>query len=57
MYMRFLTSCYLKTNSFLYENYLDNGYTIDDFCSKEVDPIDREADQVFFLFIVIYILN
>lgn len=33
-------------NAILYENYLD-GYTcIDSFCSKEVDPIDREADQV-----------
>lgn len=47
MYMRFLTSGYLKANAILYENYLDNGYTIDLFCSKEVEPIDREADQVF----------
>lgn len=49
MYMRFLTSCSLKTNAILYENYIDNGYTVDLFCSKEVEPIDREADQVIYL--------
>ena len=46
MYMRFLTSGYLKTNAILYENYLENGMTIDYFCQTEVEPIDKECDQV-----------
>lgn len=44
MYMRFMTSGYLKMNSILYENYLEDGISIDRFCATEVDPIDKEAD-------------
>ena len=43
MYMRCLTSGYLKTNAILFENYLE-GYTVDHYCATEVDPIDKEAD-------------
>ena len=46
MYLRFLTSGYLKTNDFLYEHFLENGMTMDLFCQIEVEPIDKDADQV-----------
>lgn len=44
MYLRFMTSGYLKMNAALYENYIDNGMSIEKFCACEVDPIDKEAD-------------
>lgn len=46
MYMRFLTAGYLKTNDFLYESFLEDGMTMDYFCQTEVEPIDKECDQV-----------
>lgn len=46
MYMRFLTSGYLKTNSVLYEAFVEGGQTMDHFCQTEVEPIDKECDQV-----------
>jgi len=44
MYLRFITSAYIKTNSFLYEDFLEKGQTIDDFLRTEVEPVDRDAD-------------
>lgn len=44
MYARFLTSGYLKTNAILFENYIFDYNGIEDYCNKEVDPPDREAD-------------
>eukprot|EP01017_Pseudomicrothorax_dubius_P012333 TRINITY_DN1500_c0_g1_i2.p1 TRINITY_DN1500_c0_g1~~TRINITY_DN1500_c0_g1_i2.p1 ORF type:complete len:170 (-),score=51.34 TRINITY_DN1500_c0_g1_i2:118-627(-) len=46
MYARFLTGGYLKANAILYETFLDEGITIEDFCRMEVEPIDRECDQM-----------
>ncbi|CAK91877.1 unnamed protein product (macronuclear) [Paramecium tetraurelia] len=45
MYMRMMTSGYIKANSFLFEGYIETG-TVELFCQQEVDPIDREADQM-----------
>ena len=45
MYMRMLTSGYIKANSFMFEGYIETE-SVDLFCQQEVDPIDREADQV-----------
>ena len=47
MFMRMATSGYLKENAALYEAFLFDGQTIDKFCLTDVEPIDREADQVF----------
>jgi len=52
--MRFLTSGYLKTNSFLYEHFLENGISMDYFCQTEVEPIDKESDQMQIMSIVNY---
>jgi ubiquitin thioesterase protein OTUB1 len=49
MYMRMLTSGYIKTNSFMFEGYIETE-TVDQFCQQEVDPIDKEADQVLTMF-------
>ncbi len=46
MFMRFLTAGYLKTNEALYEHFLEHGMTIEYFCQTEVEPIDKECDQV-----------
>jgi len=46
LYMRFLTSGYIKTNAFLYENFIDQGLSVAEFCQFEVEPIDKECDQV-----------
>jgi ubiquitin thioesterase protein OTUB1 len=48
LYLRFLVSGYLKTNAILYEHFLENGMTMDHFCHTEVEPIDKDADQVRF---------
>ena len=46
MYLRFLTSAYIKTNAVLYETFLEEGTNIERFCQTEVEPIDRDGDQV-----------
>jgi len=42
------TSCssYLKHNRELFEAYLDGHASIDEFCRMEVDPMEKEADQL-----------
>lgn len=44
MYLRFMTSGYLKANKEIYECYMENFLTIEEFCAQEVDPIDKDAD-------------
>ena len=46
MYMRLLTSGYLRNNAILFEHFLENGMTMEHFCQTEVEPIDRDSDQV-----------
>ena len=48
MLMRMLTSSSLQNNLHKYSDFLDESMylTISDFCQKEVDPIDREADHL-----------
>ena len=43
MYARFLTACYLKKNSFLFEDFL--GEDIASFCIREVEQVDVECDH------------
>lgn len=45
-FLRCLTSSYLKTNRALYEAFLELHPTIDVFCTQEVDPMWKEADQL-----------
>ena len=46
MYLRMLTSGYIKANAALYEHFADFDLYggVDGFCSFEVDPIDKDAD-------------
>ena len=53
MFLRMITTTSLKNNSFLYEPFLE--MPIDMFCQKEVDPIDKEADQIQILGLVNYL--
>lgn len=55
MYLRFLTSGYIKANAIMYETFLEGGQTIDHFCQVEVEPIDREADQIQIIALINYI--
>ena len=43
MYSRFLTSCYLKQNAFMFEGFVDD---IAQFCIKEVESVDCECDHI-----------
>jgi len=42
MYARFLTSCYLKQNSFLFEDFVGD---IPSFCMREVEAVNVECDH------------
>jgi ubiquitin thioesterase protein OTUB1 len=46
MYLRMLTSGYIKANSVLFENFADFDIYggVYEYCAFEVDPIDKEAD-------------
>jgi ubiquitin thioesterase protein OTUB1 len=49
MYMRLMTSGYLRNNAILFEAYLTDGMTMEHFCQTEVEPIDKDSDQVILL--------
>jgi ubiquitin thioesterase protein OTUB1 len=42
MYARFLTSLYLKQNSFLFEDFVGDVHS---FCMREVEAVDLECDH------------
>jgi len=44
MYIRWLTACFLKKNSFLYEDFV--GGDIEGFCIREVEQLDVDADHL-----------
>ena len=46
MYLRFLISAYIRTSGPLFEMYFESDYDLKQFCSREVEPIDAEADQM-----------
>lgn len=41
MYARFLTSCYLKQNSIMFEDFVGD---VNNFCMREVESVDVECD-------------
>ena len=43
MYIRFLAACYLKKNAILYEGFVGD---VSDYCSREVEQLDVEADHL-----------
>jgi ubiquitin thioesterase protein OTUB1 len=44
--LRFITSSEIKNNSFLYETFIDDQIPVEVYCQQEVEPIDKEADQI-----------
>ena len=52
---RFLTSGEMKNNSVLYETFIDNQIPIEMFCQLEVEPIDKEADQIQMIALLNYL--
>jgi ubiquitin thioesterase protein OTUB1 len=46
MYSRFLTSAYLRLNFERFEGFTEGYATVIDFCKGEVEPMDREAEQL-----------
>ena len=44
--LRFLTSGELKNKPESYEVFIENQIPIEMFCQLEVEPIDKEADQI-----------
>lgn len=46
MYLRFVISAYIRTNVATFEMYFGNEYELLQFCQREVEPIDSEADQI-----------
>ena len=53
--LRFLTSGELRNNAILYETFIDNEIPIEMFCQLEVEPIDKEADQIQIMALLNYL--
>ena len=45
-YLRMLVSFHLQANEEQFAPYVADGSSIADFCKNEVEPVDREADQL-----------
>jgi len=56
LFLRLLTSGYLRMNPTKFEDYLDKGTTMEVYCLTEVEPLERECDQVNKKIIEIYLL-
>ncbi len=52
MYIRFLTSLYIKQNHFLFEGFCDDILT---FCSTEVEAVGAECDHIQIIAITNYL--
>lgn len=46
MYSRFLTSAFLRINQERFEGFAEGFATVVDFCKGEVEPMDRESEQM-----------
>jgi hypothetical protein len=42
MYFRFIAACHLKKNSIMFEGFIG---PVDEFCQREVEQLDVEADH------------
>jgi ubiquitin thioesterase protein OTUB1 len=45
-YLRLFTSAYLQMNSDFFENFIEDGKTVKQFCTSEVEPMARESDNI-----------
>lgn len=55
VHCRYMTSCYLKENSILYENFIVDYPDVATYCQVEVEGIDREAEQLAIIAITSYL--
>ena len=46
MYSRFITSAFLRMNQERFEGFTEGYATVVDFCKGEVEPMDRESEQM-----------
>lgn len=46
VFLRMLTSMHLKKNAEFFQNFLDNGKTVQEFCDTEVEPMFQESDNI-----------
>ncbi|UJR37034.1 hypothetical protein I4U23_029740 [Adineta vaga] len=45
-YLRLFTSAYLQIHSDFFENFIEDGKTVKQFCSTDVEPMGRESDNI-----------
>jgi len=46
VYLRLLVSGYLQHHEDFYSNFIEGGRTVKEFCSQDVEPMDRESDHI-----------
>ena len=46
VFMRLLTSLNMKTDHEFYQNFLEGGQTVEEFCANEVEPMFKESDHI-----------
>ncbi|XP_076819296.1 ubiquitin thioesterase otubain-like isoform X1 [Clavelina lepadiformis] len=46
VYLRLITSCQLQSDSDFYQNFIDGGKTLVEFCKTEVEPMYLESDHI-----------
>jgi len=46
VFMRLLVSGYLQNEHEFFQNFIDSGATVKDFCCTEVEPMGRESDHI-----------
>ncbi|EPQ06373.1 Ubiquitin thioesterase OTUB1 [Myotis brandtii] len=46
VYLRLLTSGYLQRESKFFENFIEGGRTVEEFCQQEVEPMCKESDHI-----------
>jgi len=46
VFMRLLTSLNIKAQHEFYQNFLEGGQTVEEFCANEVEPMFKESDHI-----------
>lgn len=46
LFLRLLVSGYIRVNPQKFEDFLDKGTTLEVYCMTEVEPLEKEPDQV-----------
>ncbi|CDW57167.1 ubiquitin thioesterase OTUB1 [Trichuris trichiura] len=50
--MRLITFGYMRKNEKDFEGFIENGISVEDYCSREVQPMGRECDHVSILALI-----